>query len=354
MTRYQLTVKVEGLPLRNRLLGIRPNPYCKVHVTGGPRNGTYLGKSDIVRKSLNPTFATTFCIETDASEYFPIKICIYDDRKFADDQYDRKIAVANFEMTEIYRSNGHITMQTSDDNSNIKIYASLQESIKGNDFGTLKFRMRGLELKNVENGLFGLDRSDPYYEIQRKHFDHSVGDVHWNVVYRSQVINNHLNPYWDGGEILLESLCFCDINWPIKIVVFDHNRKTDHENIGEVETTVAAICQKIALRGNADRETSLKLYKASDVNDSTNTKATRYDKHHHIVDAVDSIRGYMVVLYANIETTNPSSNIMALQNKKLDQGVSFLKEQPIVNQASSVPGGKEQPIVNDAGVILEI
>jgi Ca2+-dependent lipid-binding protein len=120
MTRYQLTIWVEGLPKRKPLLGIRPNPYCKVHITGGPRNGTCLGKSDIVRKSINPTFTTIYFIETDPSEYLPIKVCIYDDRKYVDDQYDREIAVANFEITEIYRSKGHLTMQTSNDNDSIK------------------------------------------------------------------------------------------------------------------------------------------------------------------------------------------------------------------------------------------
>lgn len=120
MTKYQLTISVEGLRLRNHLLNIRPNPYCKVHITGGPRNGECLGKSDVVRKSLNPSFTIIYYIETDPSEYLPIKVCIHDDRKFVDDQYDKEIAVANFEITEIYHSKGHLTMQTSNDCESIK------------------------------------------------------------------------------------------------------------------------------------------------------------------------------------------------------------------------------------------
>jgi Ca2+-dependent lipid-binding protein len=221
--------------------------------------------------------------------------------------------------------------------SSCRIYASLEESLKGNDIGTLHFRIRGLELKNIENGLFGLDRSDPYYEIHRKNFDHTVGVVHWNVVYRSNIVCNHLNPYWEPGDISLENICFCDVNWPIKLVVYDHNRRKESESIGEIETTVAVLCQKLAIRGNADRETAFKLYKATDSNDTTNTTNTKYDHHHHILDAMDSIRGYMVVLCANIIAPNPSSNIVDINIKQSTSStIAYHNESIEINKQGSV------------------
>ena len=199
--------------------------------------------------------------------------------------------------------------------------------------------MRGLELKNIEKGLFGLDRSDPYYEIQRKNYDHSVGVVHWNVVSRSDFISNHLNPFWEPGEISLESLCFCDINWHIKLIVHYHNRRKDNESIGEIETTVAEICQKVAIRGNADSETAFKIYKASDANDATvHTKIKKYER--HALDVIDSIRGYMVVLNANIITTSPSINITNMKNK-------------ILSSSSTNGNNNKESIANKQGLSIE-
>lgn len=41
--------------------------------------------------------------------------------------------------------------------------------------------MRGLDIKNVEPGLLGLGRSDPFFELSRKNVDHKAGYVRWYV-----------------------------------------------------------------------------------------------------------------------------------------------------------------------------
>jgi hypothetical protein len=47
-----------------------------------------------------------------------------------------------------------------------RITCSMEESIKGYVFGTAVLQFRGLDMKNVEPGLMGLGRSDPFFECE--------------------------------------------------------------------------------------------------------------------------------------------------------------------------------------------
>ena len=116
-------------------------------------------------------------------------------------------------------------------------------------------------MKNVEPGLFGLGRSDPYFEIAKKDADYSIGRVKWNVVYRSEYIENNLNPYWRPTTIGLEELCYGNLDWPLKIAFFDYNDNGVHRKIGEFLTTIADLQSHIAIKGNADREKTKSITK---------------------------------------------------------------------------------------------
>jgi hypothetical protein len=60
-----------------------------------------------------------------------------------------------------------------------RIHASVEESTKGDARGTFCLHLRGLDIKNVEAGLLGLGRSDPFYELSKKNADHAHGYVRW-------------------------------------------------------------------------------------------------------------------------------------------------------------------------------
>lgn len=106
----------------------------------------------------------------------------------------------------------------------------------------------------------GLGRSDPFFEIAKKDADHNTGQIQWNVVYRSDYLDNHLNPYWEPFDIGLEELCNGDLDHPIRISVKDHNKNRRHKFIGATETTLKQIQERIAVKGNADREKAFDLY----------------------------------------------------------------------------------------------
>lgn len=162
------------------------------------------------------------------------------------------------------------------------IFASVEESVQGDAQGSADIHLRGLDIKNIEPGLLGLGRSDPFFEIRKKSADHASGVVRWSPVYRSEHIFNHLNPYWKPFSIGLEEvrmirgwqmrlrpfgtdcdersfscfalqLCHCDLDWPIRVTVMDWERNGKHRPIGQIETTPRGLQERLAVRGNADR-----------------------------------------------------------------------------------------------------
>jgi hypothetical protein len=60
-----------------------------------------------------------------------------------------------------------------------RIFVSLQESIQGTAQGYIRLHLRGLDIKNIEPGLLGLGRSDPFFEIAKKNSDVAFGIVTW-------------------------------------------------------------------------------------------------------------------------------------------------------------------------------
>jgi hypothetical protein len=69
-----------------------------------------------------------------------------------------------------------------------------------------------------------------------------------------------LNPFWQPLTLNLEELCYGDISWPVKISVYDHQPSGKHRLIGEFETCIQELMQRIGLRGNADREMAFEIF----------------------------------------------------------------------------------------------
>lgn len=59
--------------------------------------------------------------------------------------------------------------------SRIRLHCHVEQSRLGDSHGSLHLHLRGLDIKNVEPGPFGLGRSDPFFEVAKKDSDHSIG-----------------------------------------------------------------------------------------------------------------------------------------------------------------------------------
>lgn len=119
--------------------------------------------------------------------------------------------------------------------------------------------MRALDVKNIEKGSFGFGKTDPYLEIAKEYSYPSIGSKHVQVVYRSEVIHNHLNPLWEKSDINLEVLCDGNLDMPLRVSIWDYS-SSKRTMIGSFDTNVRGLVSSVATNGNADRSRSFEFF----------------------------------------------------------------------------------------------
>ncbi len=110
-------------------------------------------------------------------------------------------------------------------------------------------KLRGVKLTNVD-GILG--KSDPFYTISSQ--INAASDRLWQPVYRSETINNNLDPVWDSFTLPLDKLCGGNKDLPLLIEVSDWEKSGKHKTIGSVETTLNGL---VFLMERSDRKLPL-------------------------------------------------------------------------------------------------
>ncbi|MEQ2269225.1 Copine-7, partial [Xenotaenia resolanae] len=116
--------------------------------------------------------------------------------------------------------------------STITVHA---EEISGNNgYVELSFCAKKLDDKDL------FSKSDPFLEIFRINDDGTE-----QLVHRTEVIKNNLNPVWEPFKVSLISLCSCDEERKLKCLVWDYDSRGKHDFIGEFYATFREM-QKIS------------------------------------------------------------------------------------------------------------
>uniref|UniRef100_A0A8C7YDN1 Copine VII n=1 Tax=Oryzias sinensis TaxID=183150 RepID=A0A8C7YDN1_9TELE len=83
-------------------------------------------------------------------------------------------------------------------------------------------------------------KSDPFLEIFKINDDGTE-----QLVHRTEVIKNNLNPVWEPFKVSLMSLCSCNEDRKLKCLVWDYDSRGKHDFIGEFYATFREM-QKIS------------------------------------------------------------------------------------------------------------
>ena len=73
---------------------------------------------------------------------------------------------------------------------------------------------------------------------------------------------------WEEFTLTLEEICFGDLDWPIRIIVYDYQKSGKHRPIGQLETTLHTLSERVAFRGNADREAAFEIFSDGEKGDN--------------------------------------------------------------------------------------
>jgi len=112
---------------------------------------------------------------------------------------------------------------------------------------TLHLSLCGVDLMNVE-GFFGT--SDPFIQIAA--YMGVPGALMWQAIFRSEHIDDTLQPRWKPLELNLDVLCKRDLDQPIQISVFDYEENGKHQPMGSLETTVNGLIEAKVLFDDKD------------------------------------------------------------------------------------------------------
>jgi len=170
---------------------------------------------------------------------------------------DSKMGEVDVEVGAILRLEGQEKKLALNEGGSIFVH--ITESITGQDDGIFSCHIRGLDIKNIERGFFGLGAIDPYFELKKKYVDANHGITRWHTVYRSEHIPDTINPYWNPFHIDLERLCHNNLGKELKLSVWDKECKGGDRWLGAVEVSVEEFQTSVTRGGNANRELALRV-----------------------------------------------------------------------------------------------
>jgi hypothetical protein len=236
-TKVQLSLYAQRLPNVAGAFKGKSDPYAIVtELSGDPRNKpTVLGKTETIKNSLSPRWTTTFLLDYDFGKSTRINVGIYDEIRKA--TINKPMGSAVFEIGDILGSRGGIKAKKLKNGGTL--FARVEKAPE-HHAGTFHVTLRGIKLKNVE-GFLG--RSDPFFEISR--IINAAGGPSWLPVYRSEHVNNDLNPKWEPVSVDVNKLCEGDLDKAILIQVWDWDKSGNHTPMGSIETTVNAMIRAV-------------------------------------------------------------------------------------------------------------
>jgi len=102
------------------------------------------------------------------------------------------------------------------------------------EYSTLEIALKGINLANMD-GFMGA--SDPFFIISSK----AENASEWQAVYRSEHVDDNLNPVWKTARVSLKKLVGDDVNKKFRIDMYDFEDSGSHQAMGYFQTTVRDI-----------------------------------------------------------------------------------------------------------------
>ncbi|XP_036366838.1 copine-3-like isoform X3 [Octopus sinensis] len=189
-----------------------------------------LGRTEMVKNSLHPVFGKSIETKYYFEEVQKIKVSVYDidnlTHTLTDDDFLGEMECTLGQIVSCSPFTKHLLINGSPTSTKSTITITADEVSNAKELVEFLFAAEDLDKKDF----FG--KSDPFLEIFRTHRDN------WELIHRTEVIKNNLNPRWQAFEKPMHTLCQGDHSKKLKIDCYDWNNDGTKDFIGSTCTTI--------------------------------------------------------------------------------------------------------------------
>uniref|UniRef100_A0A8C1Y8H0 Copine-3 n=1 Tax=Cyprinus carpio TaxID=7962 RepID=A0A8C1Y8H0_CYPCA len=215
VSKVELSISCSNL--LDKDVGSKSDPLCVLLQSVGDDKWSEVERTERVKNCQDPEFSTKLHIDYHFEKVQKLKFGVYDiDNKSVDLKDDDFLG--GFECTL-----GQVCTEKSVALRCILIYSITAEEVKDNRAVVMEVEAKNLDKKDM----FG--KSDPFLEFFKQEEDGK-----WQLVHRTEVIKNNLNPSWKKFMVSLHTFCSGDLNKPIKV---------SKDMIGEFTCTAAKLME---------------------------------------------------------------------------------------------------------------
>nr|XP_021526684.1 copine-7 isoform X2 [Aotus nancymaae] len=243
-------------------------------------------RTEVVRSSLHPVFSKVFTVDYYFEEVQKLRFEVYDTHggpsglSCQEDDFLGGMECTLGQIVAQKKVTRPLLLKFGR-NAGKSTITVIAEDISGNNgYVELSFRARKLDDKDL------FSKSDPFLELYRVNDDQGL-----QLVYRTEVVKNDLNPVWEPFKVSLSSLCSCEETRPLKCLVWDYDSRGKHDFIGEFSTTFEEM-QKASGEGQAQWDCVNPKYKQKRRNYKNSGVVVLADlKFHRVYSFLDYIMG---------------------------------------------------------------
>ncbi|XP_067402963.1 copine-1 isoform X2 [Emydura macquarii macquarii] len=233
VTKVELSISCENLIDKD--VGSKSDPLCVLLQNVGGDQWAELDRTEKIKNCQKPEFSKKLLIDYYFEKVQKLKFGVYDiDNKSYDLNDDDYLGGVECTLGQIVSSKTltrplELKKGKPAGKGTIKISA---EEIKDTRVVSLEIEAQNLDKKDF------LGKSDPFLEFYKQN-----DGGKWQLVYRSEVIKNNLNPCWKKFSVPLQTFCGGDFNKPIKVSVSDMDDSTSSDLIGEFTCITAKLLE---------------------------------------------------------------------------------------------------------------
>uniref|UniRef100_A0A8C9TZG2 Copine-3 n=2 Tax=Scleropages formosus TaxID=113540 RepID=A0A8C9TZG2_SCLFO len=239
MMATQCVSKVELSISCNKLIdkdvGSKSDPLCVLLQSVGDDKWTEVDRTERIKNCQDPEFSKKLRVDYYFEKVQKLKFGVYDiDNKsvdLGDDDYLGGFECTLGQVVSSKKITRPLELKKGKPAGKGTITITAEE-IKDNRAIALEVDAQGLDKKD----LFG--KSDPFLEFFKQ-----GDDGKWQLVHRTEVIKNNLNPSWKKFSVSLQTFCNSDMNKPIKVTCYDKDEDTSSDMIGEFTCTAVQLLE---------------------------------------------------------------------------------------------------------------